>query len=85
MRTSKLRKAVSNAKDQRMSALNELIGAVRSQYTGTLARISYSQKIKFVKLFAQEYEWTDRILEARKKELALLAKGPYLLLHLPLI
>ena len=76
-RSIRIQKGVMTARDKRMGVLNELIGAV-SYYTvcDSLATAdSCLCKIKFIKFFAWEARWIDRVSDARATEIKWMIKS----------
>ena len=80
----RIQKGLLAARDKRMGVLNELIGAVRVPTVSTsspLVHVSVWQ-VKFIKFFAWEDRWIQRVLDAREVELQWMIKcmsAPYLL------
>lgn len=74
----RIQKGVSTARDKRMGVLNELIGAVSppSRRTATVvAHCEGCMQVKFIKFFAWEDRWIQRVLDAREVEIQWMIKG----------
>lgn len=76
-RSIRIQKGLMAARDKRMGVLNELIGAVC-----WLSYVLMSQpltvaylKIKFIKFFAWENRWIDRVSDARATEIKWMIKS----------
>ncbi|KAF7982635.1 hypothetical protein HWV62_27065 [Athelia sp. TMB] len=75
-RAVKIQKGASVARDKRMQLVNELIGAVRVFKASSIYAMALTfAKIKFVKFFAWEGRWIERVMGARKNELSWLIKS----------
>ena len=69
-RAIKIQKGTSVARDKRMQLVNELISAVRILNEIYIRSLTLTfTKVKFVKFFAWEGRWIERVMDARKNEL----------------
>jgi hypothetical protein len=75
-RAVRIQKGLAVARDKRMQVINELIGAVSSfsHIFLSLGIIEDAEQIKFIKFFAWENKWIQRVLDARQVELGWLIK-----------
>lgn len=75
-RAGHINKSLSALRDKRMGVLNELISAVRTLTSHSERRnnLSFHSQIKFVKFFAWEERWIQRVMEARKVEMQWMVK-----------
>src|SRR6266702_4643309 len=76
-RSIRIQKGVMTARDKRMGVLNELIGAVCYYVFRDLPATAdrYLTKIKFIKFFAWEGRWIDRVSDARATEIKWMIKS----------
>jgi hypothetical protein len=76
-RSIRIQKGVMTARDKRMGVLNELIGAV-SYYLFCDSPATTDRclaKVKFIKFFAWESRWIDRVSDARATEIKWMIKS----------
>ena len=75
-RSIRIQKGAMTARDKRMGVLNELIGAVCSYlFHDSLANSDrHLTKVKFIKFFAWESRWIDRVSDARATEIKWMIK-----------
>jgi ABC-type multidrug transport system fused ATPase/permease subunit len=76
-RSIRIQKGVTTARDKRMGVLNELISAVSYySFCDFPATADYClAKIKFIKFFAWESRWIDRVSDARATEIKWMIKS----------
>jgi hypothetical protein len=78
-RSIRIQKGVMTSRDKRMGVLNELIGAVSWHLFRDLpATADRSRtKVKFIKFFAWENRWIDRVSDARATEIKWMIKSRF--------
>jgi hypothetical protein len=76
-RSIRIQKGVMTARDKRMGVLNELIGAVsyRLCCDSPATADRCLPQIKFIKFFAWESRWIDRVSDARATEIKWMIKS----------
>ena len=72
----RIQKGVLAARDKRMGVLDELIRAVCAFFLYILhLYVSLLLQVKFVKFFAWEDRWIDRVMDSREAEIEWIVKG----------